>query len=139
MNKSSNNILLLSVVLILISFSLIYHLKNKKTYELNLPKLQEIETIALKEDTNGVVITSLDEIKEILEIFTNVSKITNKESIQDFPVNIDKKIQIDFYLDEENSLTVFLYQKNNKYYLEQPYNGIYDISIDLYNLIDNYV
>ena len=139
MNKSSNNILLLSVVLILISFSLIYHFKNKKTYELNLPKLEEIETIALKEDTNGVVITSLDEIKEILEIFTNVSKITNKESIQDFPVNIDKKIQIDFYLDEENSLTVFLYQKNNKYYLEQPYNGIYDISIDLYNLIDNYV
>lgn len=139
MNKSSNNILLLSVVLILISFSLICHFKNKQTYELNLPKLEEIETIALKEDTNGVVITSLDEIKKILEIFTNVSKITNKESIQDFPVNVDKKIQIDFYLDEESSLTVFLYQKNNKYYLEQPYNGIYDISIDLYNLIDNYV
>ena len=27
-------------------------------------------------------------------------------------------------------------QKNNKYYIEQPYNGIYKISQDLYNLIE---
>lgn len=53
-----------------------------------------------------------------------MKRITETESIQDSPVNVDDEIKINFYFDEENCSTVFVYKKNFKYYIEQPYNGM---------------
>ena len=33
----------------------------------------------------------------------------------------------------------FVYKKNGKYFIEQPYNGIYRISPDEYNSIGKYI
>lgn len=71
--------------------------------------------------------------------FYGIKRITETESIQDSPVNVDNEIKINFYFDEENCSTVFVYKKNFKYYIEQPYNGIYRISADEYNAIEKYI
>lgn len=71
--------------------------------------------------------------------FYGVKRITETESIQDSPVNVYNEIKINFYSDKENISTLFVYKRNFKYYIEQPYNGIYKISADEYNSIEKYV
>ena len=54
-------------------------------------------------------------------------------------VNIDDEIKVDFHFIEAGVSTIFVYKKNNSYYIEQPYNGIYQISGDEYNSIEKLV
>ena len=37
------------------------------------------------------------------------------------------EIKVDFQFIEAGVYTIFVYKKNNSYYIEQPYNGIYQI------------
>ena len=53
--------------------------------------------------------------------------------------NIDDEIKVDFHFIEAEVSTIFVYKKNNSYYIEQPYNGIYQISGDEYNSIEKLV
>ena len=54
-------------------------------------------------------------------------------------MNIDDEIKVDFHFIEAGVSTIFVYKKNNSYYIEQPYNGIYQISGDEYNSIEKLV
>lgn len=58
--------------------------------------------------------------------------------MQDTPINADKVITVDFNFVETGVSTtmIFVYQKNSKYYIEQPYNGIYQISAEDYTGIE---
>ena len=76
---------------------------------------------------------------DVRNVLYGVKRITETESIQDSPVNVDNEIKVNFYFDEENCSTLFVYKKNFKYYIEQPYNGIYRISADEYNAIEKYI
>ena len=50
--------------------------------------------------------------------------------------NIEDELKVDFNFIEAGVSTIFVYKKNNSYYIEQPYNGIYQISGDEYNSIE---
>ncbi|MEF2640971.1 MAG: DUF5301 domain-containing protein [Clostridia bacterium] len=52
---------------------------------------------------------------------------------------MDDEIKVDFHFIEAGVSTIFVYKKNNSYYIEQPYNGIYQISGDEYNSIEKLV
>lgn len=138
MNKKKITFIIV-IVLIGIVLAITYHFKNRRVYELNLPKLEKIESILLQQNENKKVVSNNKEMKEILDAINGLKRITQEQSTQEVPVNIKNEIKIDFNFKESEVSTIFVYQNNNKYYLEQPYNGIYKISKDEYDLILNYV
>lgn len=58
---------------------------------------------------------------------------TSKESVQDVP-QVDDYIKLDIQLFGGVS-TVFAYEEDGKYYIEQPYQGIYKLDSDTYSRI----
>ena len=122
-------------IIFIIIVGIIYGAKN---YELNLPELGDIESITL-ESTNKKIYTDETNKKDILTTLNGKGRSTKEQSIQDSPVEATNEIKIDFILKQNLTSTLYVYMKNNKYYIEQPYNGIYKISRDEYNSINSYL
>ena len=116
-----------------------YNKLNKTSYCLNLPAIEDVSSITLEQNEKSIVINNLEEIKDIIDVLNGVKRVTKENSIQDAPVNVDDEIKIDFEFKESGTSTVFVYEKNDKCYIEQPYNGIYRISPDEYNSIEKYI
>lgn len=71
-------------------------------------------------------------------IIAGVKRITKEANVQDYPINSSDIITVEFHLKEQGSSLLYLYKRNNKFYIEQPYNGIYKISEDDYKSINYY-
>lgn len=114
---------------------------NKRNYELNLPQQEKISSIVIKSNTNSAEVTDNEEIKDIIYVLSESGngRTTKEESIQDYPVNSDNIVQVNFVFNESGKSTLFVYMKNGNYYLEQPYNGIYIINGDAYNSIEKFI
>ncbi len=116
-----------------------YNKLNKRTYSLELPIAEEISNITLEKNTKYIDVNNSQEIKNIVEILEKTKRTTKKESIQDMPVNVENEIKINFKITNNEIKTIFVYKRKNKYYIEQPYNGIYEINQDEYNSIEKYI
>lgn len=144
-NNKKSFILLGILIAILLIVAVAYKHRDRRTYELNLPQVEELSKIELKKDGMSIGIYKTEEITDIINVLSGVKRITKTESIQDFPTNIDNEIQVDFTFKEDIEYkageisTIFLYEKNERDYIEQPYNGIYQISADEYNSIKVYL
>ena len=105
---------------------------GKKADPITLPEASEITSI---EVTVGENIINHEERTWISEVISNISgaKPSSKESIQDVPV-VENYIKIDFRF-ETGTSTVFAYENQGKYYVEQPYQGIYEIDSQLYEAL----
>lgn len=134
-------IILIIILLMLMILGIFYYFMNSRTYNLKLPQLEKLESISLEQDTNKKVINDNEKMKDIINILNILNereRTSKEESIQDSPVNTSNKVKIDFNFKETGASTLFVYERNNKYYIEQPYNGIYKISMDEYNSIEKY-
>lgn len=127
------------IVLVVLVIGVFYHFRDRRTYTLNLPQLEKLESISLNQNEKDISINDREEMKDILYVLNGTKRVTKNESIQDAPVNIDDEIKVDFHFIEAGVSTIFVYKKNNSYYIEQPYNGIYQISGDEYNSIEKLV
>lgn len=116
-----------------------YNKLNKSSYTLNLPSADSVYNITLEQNGKSIEIVENEKIKDIVDIVVAVKRTTKQESIQDSPINVENEIKIDFKNNENKTATVFVYEKKDKYYIEQPYNGIYRISQDEYNSIEKYL
>ena len=112
---------------------------NKYSYTLNIPSYDSVYSINLEQNGKRIEVSEQDKIKDIIYIISEVKRTTTNESIQDSPINVENEIKIDFEYEENKTSTVFVYKKNGKYFIEQPYNGIYRISPDEYNSIEKYI
>lgn len=114
---------------------------NKRNYELNLPQQEKLSSIVIKSNTNSAEVTDNEEIKDIIYVLSESGngRTTKEKSIQDYPVNSDNIVQVNFVFNESGKSTLFVYMKNGNYYLEQPYNGIYRINGDEYNSIEKFI
>ena len=112
---------------------------NKYSYTLNIPSDDSVYSINLEQNGKRIEVSEQDKIKDIIYIISEVKITTTNESIQDSPINVENEIKIDFEYEENKTSTVFVYKKNGKYFVEQPYNGIYRISPDEYNSIEKYI
>lgn len=112
---------------------------NKYSYTLNIPSDDSVYSINLEQNGKRIEVSEQDKIKDIIYIISEVKRTTTNESIQDSPINVENEIKIDFEYEENKNSTVFVYKKNGKYFVEQPYNGIYRISPDEYNSIEKYI
>ena len=113
---------------------------SKKEYTLTLPKEENIESVFFEKDNNKKEVKDTEEIKDIIYVLSGSGKgrTTNEESVQDYPVNAEDIIKIEFNLKDEKQSTLFIYKKNGKMYIETPYNGIYRINGDEYNSMEKY-
>lgn len=113
---------------------------SKKEYTLTLPKEENIESVFFEKDNNKKEVKDTEEIKDIIYVLSDSGKgrTTNEESVQDYPVNAEDIIKIEFNLKDEKQSTLFVYKKNGKMYIETPYNGIYRINGDEYNSMEKY-
>ena len=111
-----------------------------KEYTLNIGKLEEISSITidtLAQEDNIKEFSDKNSINEIYNIFSE--KTTNVESVNDNPSNPDILYLIKFNHSKDESESVYVYKKKNKYYIEQPYNGIYKITEEEYKTIEKFV
>ena len=122
-------------VLVILYFNKI----NKSSYTLNIPSDDSVYSISLEQNGKRIEVSEQDKIKDIIYIISEVKRTTTNESIQDSPINVENEIKIDFEYEENKTSTVFVYNKNGKYFIEQSYNGIYRISPDEYNSIEKYI
>ena len=83
-----------------------------------------------------IEITDKNDIEKIYNIFYN--RTTNKESVSKNPENADEVYHIIFY-DKEDNVDMYIYANNDKYYLEQTDNGIYETSLNDFNTIKEYI
>ena len=127
------------IVLVVLMIGVFYHFRDRRTYTLNLPKLEKLESISLKQNEKNVIIDDKEKMQDILYILNGTKRVTKNESVQDVPINTNNEIQIECNFIETGKSIIFVYNKNNSYYIEQPYNGIYQISGDEYNSIEKLI
>ena len=112
---------------------------NQETYEITIPSLDEVTLVSidyLSQYDNVTEFDDKEEIAKIYHIFRN--QTTTQKSINDNPVNPDILFLVTFKKNDETT-KVYIYKKNNQYYIEQPYNGIYTIAKRDFETIQNLV
>lgn len=116
-----------------ISFCLAYILIlaacGNKAAPIVLPQTDSIKSVDVTVGENTVNYADETWISEIISNISS-SEPTRKESVQDVP-QVENYIKIDIQLTAKVS-TLFAYEDGGKYYIEQPYQGIYEINKQLY-------
>lgn len=127
-------------VLVLLSMICLLTLPGcgKQAAPIVLPEPENIAEIRIKDGESVRIHSDSELIRQILSALAD-AKPTNKQSIQDAPQN-KNAIQIEFQFKADAPFqaglsTVFAYEERGKYYVEQPYQGIYSISQDVYNML----
>lgn len=137
MNKRKVIGVIVIIGLLLIGCAVAFFM-NRTTYTLNLPEADDLKSISLSNPNKEEEVTDIKEIEDMLYVLKENGRTTKKESINDSPVNTEEPIKVELNLKKEGSSVVYIYEDDGKYYLEQPYNGIYQISGDEYNDIAKY-
>lgn len=122
---------------------------DNRPLKLNLFEKEDIIEVGIntgKQDNNYFEYNNKNIIEKIYNIFVDLE--TNIPSTTFNPADYEEMYSIFFYNDEnmllysdQNSLKGYIevYRKNDKYYVEQAYNGIYEITEDDFNTIKSYV
>ena len=127
--------LIVIIALAAIMCGVVYVLSNNK--KINLPKMGEIKEVLIKEDNRVVTISEKKEIEKIYKIIEN--KKSMKKSVTDTPKDVKKLIKISFIIGDDEKNIMNIYMKDDMYYLEQPYNGIFKLSKKEYEDIMMYL
>ena len=94
-----------------------------------LPAVDEIDSMNITTFDNSEISYSNKEwIEQFVDILAN-TEATNKESVQDIP-NVENYGKVDISYDNKKT-TIFYYTEKGKYYIEQPYQGIYVTDVDV--------
>jgi hypothetical protein len=78
------------------------------------------------------------EMSDIVDLIKKQNKLVDK-SLNENPVNVKNYFAFRLYFkekDEELSLIYYIYEKDNKAYIEIPYTGIWEISKDSYKFME---
>ena len=128
---------LITMIVCSISFLVLSACVSKK--KLILPEPETISVISLQKKTSEDIktINKREEISKLIKEIQRQSKSTSLESVNDQPTNVKDYIIIKFYhQNEEKDSVVYLYTKKKRQYIEQPYVGIWQVSPDIANRIE---
>ena len=97
----------------------------------SIPKADDVKSLSLIKIANdrGVekrTINENNDIENFLQLLEN-SKLTKKESVSDFP-NKDEFILVSIEMSEGGYIRNTIYEEDKKFYFEQAYVGIYELS-----------
>ena len=130
---------LITIIVCSISFLVLSACGSKK--KLILPESEKISVISLQKklSENVKTITKREEISKLIEEIQKQSKSTSLESVNDQPINVKDYIIIKFYhQNKENDSVVYLYTMKEKQYIEQSYVGIWEVSSDIADRIEEF-
>ena len=130
---------IITIIVCSISFLVLSACVSKK--KLILPEPETISVISLQEKISEDVktITKREEISKLIEEIQKQSKSTTFESLNDQPTNVKDYIIIKFtHQNEENDSVVYLYTIKEKQYIEQPYVGIWEVSPNIADRIEEF-
>ena len=106
-----------------------------------LPEPETISVISLQKKLSEDVktINKREEISKLIEEIQKQSKPTTFESFNDQPTNDKDYIIIKFtHQNEENDSVTYLYAMKEKQYIEQSYVGIWEVSSDIADRIEEF-
>ncbi len=110
---------------------------SRTTYQIEVPQLKKIKSIVLIQKKTIQELTNQDAIADIATLLKG--KKTQQESMNNTPFNVSQKIRLEFHSKYGDITFIYLYKKDNQYYTEEPYNGIYQMSENEYNSITRYL
>ena len=128
---------IITIIVCSISFLVLSACVSKK--KLILPEPERIFVISIQKKLSESVktITKREEISKLIKEIQKQSKSTTLESFNDQPTNDKDYIIIKFtHQNEENDSVAYLYTMKEKQYIEQPYVGIWEVSPDIANRIE---
>lgn len=128
---------LITMIVCSVSFLFLSACSSKK--KLILPEPERISVISLQKSISEDVktINKREEISKLIEEIQKQSTSTALESVNDQPTNVKDYIIIKFtHQNEEKDSVVYLYTLKEKQYIEQPYVGIWQVSPDIANRIE---
>ena len=139
MNKKKRNEIVSIIVVLLVCVVLYIFFMNKNIYTLNIPKVDDLSSISLERGSATKEITDAKVVEEVVSLLNGNGRITKEKSVSDAPAEIEQPIKVEFHLKKEGASVIYLYEESKKYYLEQPYNGIYEISEDDYKSLEKHL
>lgn len=117
-------ILLVLLALILCLLSYIYIFKTEET-TISLPNPESVVEIKVsrKNHDDNISYDNPEDIVKIIEDFQTMIK-TKQESVSDAP-NVPDWYLINFVYKDNSESSLYVYEKEDVYYIEQPYQGIW--------------
>jgi hypothetical protein len=113
-----------------------YKLENREVYILDIPNSHNLSSISYELESGIVTVMTEEEMDKVLNGIYDLNLSTQSVSVQDYPTEAEHLVAIRFYYKEEDSVgNFYIYKRKDKYYLEEPYNGVYKISEEDYNYI----
>ena len=96
---------------------------GEKPAPIALPAAEDVTSIEIAGGKEDTICTEKEKIAAFLQK-ASASKLTAEESVQDVPT-VSKYTRVDLVCDGTLS-SLFIYEKNAKWYIERPYEGIYE-------------
>lgn len=97
-----------------------------------LPDGAGINSIEISSEAGTARLDSREEIERLLAELSTAVK-TSKQSASDAP-DVINRTDIDMFFDDGSSRS-YVYRDGDRYYIEQPYTGIYRISESVYQYV----
>lgn len=137
--KNKNKLVSILIVIIVFGFIagiLWYKWSNRDTYILDIPNSYNLSSISYELESGSITISDEAAMDKVLNGLHDLGLSTQDESVQDVPINCENLVPIRFYYKEEDTVgNFYIYKRKDKYYLEEPYNGVYKITEEEYNYI----
>ena len=128
---------IITIIVCSIFFLVLSACSSKK--KLILPEPERISVISMQKSISEDVktITKREEISKLIKEIQKQSTSTTLESVNDQPTNVKDYIIIKFtHQNEKKDSVVYLYTMKEKQYIEQPFVGIWQVSPDIANRIE---
>ena len=110
--------------------------------KVDLPEAASIESIQLKFCDDSCTVTDIVDIKDDNKnVITDLIKSSCgkwDESVNDNPQEVPYVVINIHTENQEEDRTVFDYERNKHYYVEQPYAGVWTSTEELYDMVYNY-
>ena len=110
--------------------------------KVDLPEAASIESIQLKFCDDSCTVTDIVDIKDDNKnVITDLIKSSCgkwDESVNDNPEEVPYVVINIHTENQEEDRAVFVYEKNEHYYVEQPYAGVWTSTEELYDMVYNY-
>lgn len=122
------------LILFVLIFTLCLSGCGKKANPIELPPTDNISSIEIAGGLKDTIITDKEKITSFIQKVVEAT-LTSKQSLQDVPT-VSEYTRVDFVSDG-NISSIFIYQENSKWYIEQPYHGIYETDEIILKLLKN--
>ena len=106
---------------------------GKEENGIEFPLVSEIISIEIDNDEETIVCTDKEKINLFVEKVYEATD-TEKESLDDIPTALEY-VRVDILHSGGGISSVFVYQEEDQWYIEQPYQGIYQTDETLLGLL----